>query len=244
MVDKSGFETKVELIIIGVDALKYGHMNQFPLKVRGEQLILLPEKAIFWPDENVLFVSDIHLGKSSVDSHHIKGLNNELVTYELERISALILKYKIKILGVTGDMFHRKAEHNWQSYLSWRNQFPKVKIELAVGNHDSSLLTNIQKLDVRIREEIFLGPFQLQHYPAKESETGKYILAEHLHPVILVNNKVNREKAYSPCFVVGEQRSILPAFGTMARTGSIQPKQDDRLFVVESGQISEWSLFD
>ena len=41
-------------------------MNNLQIKIFGEDLILDPRKAMVWPSEESIFISDTHFGKSSI----------------------------------------------------------------------------------------------------------------------------------------------------------------------------------
>ena len=40
-------------------------MSALNVHVAGEDLLLLPEKAVYWPAEQMLIVADIHFGKAA-----------------------------------------------------------------------------------------------------------------------------------------------------------------------------------
>ena len=40
-------------------------MSGAMVQVAGESLLLLPEKAIYWPRERMLIIADIHFGKAA-----------------------------------------------------------------------------------------------------------------------------------------------------------------------------------
>ena len=40
-------------------------MTHATIQVAGETLLLLPEKAVYWPDQRMLIVADIHFGKAA-----------------------------------------------------------------------------------------------------------------------------------------------------------------------------------
>ena len=42
-----------------------GPQADCPITLQGEQLVLLPERAIFWPDRATLVISDLHIGKAA-----------------------------------------------------------------------------------------------------------------------------------------------------------------------------------
>ena len=38
----------------------------YPVQLAGEELWLLPEKAIYWPAQQALLIADVHFGKAAL----------------------------------------------------------------------------------------------------------------------------------------------------------------------------------
>ena len=93
----------------------------------------------------------------------------------------------------------------------------------------------ITRMDPKALTELskFLS-FVLRHQPAP-AEQG-YTLAGHLHPgIVLAGPGLFRERL--PCFVVGENVAVLPAFGSFTGLGMITPEPGERVFVVAEGEV-------
>ncbi|MNR61020.1 hypothetical protein D3C85_1826420 [compost metagenome] len=56
------------------------------------------------------------------------------------------------------------------------------------------------------------------------------MLAGHQHPVFRLATRGDALRL--PCFVIGEQRAILPSFGAFTGGHAVQPAARERLFLV------------
>jgi len=74
--------------------------------VREEKLLLLPEKAIYWSDKKILFVSDLHLGK--IDHFRKEGIAVPFAARKtnLEKLAYLLQNHKVNQCIFLGDLFH------------------------------------------------------------------------------------------------------------------------------------------
>ena len=53
----------------------------------GERLVLLPEKAVFWPSEKTLIVADLHLGKTAAFRAAGIGVPELTTTADLDAVA-------------------------------------------------------------------------------------------------------------------------------------------------------------
>jgi metallophosphoesterase superfamily enzyme len=84
-----------------------------------------------------------------------------------------------------------------------------------------------------------LGPFALQHEP--EPCPGRHVLAGHVHPVYRLRGK-GRQSLRLPCFQLGSEVSLLPAFGAFTGGHEVRREPGVRLFVSGDGRV--WPLTD
>jgi DNA ligase-associated metallophosphoesterase len=181
------------------------------LAVAGVGLEADPAGALYWPDEGLLAVADLHLEKGS--SYAARGVM--LPPYDtaatLARLSQLIAKYAPRVLVSLGDSFHdgrgparladtdRATLKNLQRGRDW--------IWIA-GNHDPDPAENIGG---RFLPVLSVGALTFRHDPAG---SGAGEIAGHLHPVARV---AGRGRSVSRrCFVSDGERMVMPAFGAYA----------------------------
>jgi metallophosphoesterase superfamily enzyme len=75
-----------------------------------------------------------------------------------------------------------------------------------------------------------------RHEPV--SSTDAYGLAGHVHPgLTLMGRGLQRETL--PCFIVGNNAALLPAFGSFTTLGAVVPGPGDRAFVITNDEVLE-----
>lgn len=184
-------------------------MSTHPFTLAGAQLIALPTGALYWPDENLLCVSDLHLGKSE---RRARLGTASLPPYEtrdtLARLDADLALTGAKTIICLGDSFDDSAaagaltddEKLWITTMQSGRRW--VWIE---GNHDPGPVD----LGGTHLAELPLPPLTFRHI-ARPGASGE--LSGHFHPKAQVKT---RGRALSrPAFLIDTDRVILPAYGT------------------------------
>ena len=214
-------------------------MTDVLLDLAGEQLRLLPERAVFWPSACALIVADLHWGKAAAFRSAGIPIPGGATRRDLERLDGAIARTGARRLIVLGDLFHaragRVATRTLADLRRWRGERDALEIQLVRGNHDRH--AGDPPADLRVNcldAPAFVPPFVLRHEP-RASEIG-YTLAGHVHPgVVLSGRGLFRERL--PCFVVGERMAVLPAFGSFTGLGMVMPEPDERVFVVAEDDV-------
>lgn len=206
-------------------------MSARELLVAGEQLLLLAQKALYWPAQKTLIVADIHFGKAA--SFRAQGIPvpRGTTTENLLALDALTSAHDVQRIIFLGDFLHARAAHASATVtrmLAWRARHPALRLTLVRGNHDRHAGDPAAGLGIEIVDEPYgLAPFSLCHHP--DLDTPGYALAGHIHPVFVLSTRF--ESLRLPCFVVGERRMILPSFGAFTGGYALAPEQGDRIFV-------------
>ena len=212
--------------------------------VAGEELLLMPEKAVYWPAEHTLFVADVHLGKAAAMRAASIPIP-ETPTYEtLERLSHAVCRTGARRLVVLGDLWHARQgrqPETVQASIRWRSVHPDLEVALVEGNHDrrSGDLPEGFRCDTWF-EPTTLGPFSLCHYP--DVEASGYKLAGHIHPGARLEGR-GRRGCTLPCFWIGPACMVLPAFGAFTGYIAVHPVEGDRMFVMADGVVIEPASF-
>src|SRR5277367_6135917 len=136
----------------------------------NQDLLLLPQKAIYWKQEKALIAADVHLGKVGHFRKAGIAVPRDMEQNELSVLSDLIFEYKPEKLIFLGDFFHSEINSDWDWFILWRSQFPKLEIVLVKGNHDIIDETYYQKLNIVIHNELLIGPFLMLHQPLTSEE--------------------------------------------------------------------------
>jgi DNA ligase-associated metallophosphoesterase len=213
----------------------------FPISIRDHTMFLLPEKALFLPEQNLLVIADLHIGKVT---HFRKAgipVPREAHISNLSRLSKLMFRIRPARVLFLGDLFHSDHNREWKSLSDWMAQFPHVSFELTVGNHD--ILPAIYYADAGVRLHptgLLAGPFLFTHEPGSSPVDGQYIIAGHLHPGVRLTGK-GKQSLRLPCFWQGSWQMVLPAFGAFTGLATITPSPDDRIYAVTDTQIFDIS---
>ena len=172
-----------------------------------------PAGALYWPEQGLLAVADLHLEKGSSFAARGQLLPPYDTAETLARLTRLIAHYAPRLVVALGDNFHdgggaarltddnRAVLHALQRGREW--------IWLT-GNHDPEPAANIGG---RFVASLALGPLTFRHLPS--GADGE--IAGHLHPVARL---AHRGRAVSRrCFAADKTRLVMPAFG--AFTGGL-----------------------
>ena len=206
------------------------------ITLAGEELWLLAQKAIYWPDRRILFLADTHFGK--IGHFRKEGLAIPAAAQQnnYQRLIDLLLQVQPKQVYFLGDLFHSKMNKEWLSFRETIGHFPNCEFHLVSGNHDILQTTNYQEAQLHCHfESIPLGPFWLSHEP-EEAPIGLYNLCGHIHPGVSLKG-VGRQSLRLPCFFLEERGGILPAFGDFTGLYTMKVKKSDKVFLIVEGKV-------
>jgi DNA ligase-associated metallophosphoesterase len=200
------------------------------LTIAGTTLAADPAGALYWPDEKLLAVADLHLEKGSAFAARGVLLPPYDTTATLARLAKLIEHYRPAVVVALGDSFHdgggparmpdvsRAALAVLQRGRDWR---------WLAGNHDPD---PPQGMGGRVAAQLAIGPLLFCHEPSPHGADGE--IAGHLHPSARVAQR-GRGVARR-CFAADAKRMVMPAFGAYAGGLNIR----DRAFVALFGALS------
>ena len=169
--------------------------------------------ALFWQEQRLLVVSDLHLEKGS--SFAARGVL--LPPYDtvatLSRLAAVIARHDPRMVIALGDSFHDRDAHDRLSVPD-REALSAMQARRdwiwIAGNHDPALPSDLGGV---VANEVAIGNIIFRHEPTGAS--GE--IAGHLHPKARV---ATRGRAMERrCFACDGERAVMPAFG--AYTGGL-----------------------
>lgn len=209
------------------------------ITIRGETLILLPEKMACWPARETLLVADTHFGKAATFRSHGIPVPEQTTHANLKRLSQAIEKCRAKRLIVLGDFIHsaiKNASTFEQSLVDWRETHSTLEIVLVRGNHDRGRADLFAKLNIHVVKEPFIvDPFALCHAGESVNDLSYYTIGGHVHPQIALDEGKKRLKL--PCFWFGDRQGLLPAFGDFTGCATIYPEPGDQVFAVADSAV-------
>jgi DNA ligase-associated metallophosphoesterase len=182
-------------------------MSGYHFTLAGTRLTALGSGALWWADQHLLCVSDLHLGKSE---RHLRRGGAALPPYEvrdtLHRLSALIEQFSPDTVLCLGDSFDDLAAAEALPAPEADDLREMVKARNWIwieGNHDPGA-TSFGGYSC---DEITIGALTFRHIARKDAAPGE--VSGHYHP----KARLSRGSA-RPTFLLDHTRLILPAFGT------------------------------
>ncbi|WP_270728075.1 ligase-associated DNA damage response endonuclease PdeM [Shimia sp. Alg240-R146] len=207
-------------------------MNGLDFSLAGAGLTALGSGALWWADQRLLVVSDLHLGKTE---RILRRGGPSLPPYET-RDTLIRLENDLATTGAAtviclGDSFDDveaartlpEADRLWINRLQAGRRW--VWIE---GNHDPGPVD----LGGTHLAELPLPPLVFRHI----AETGKSgEISGHYHPKVRVQTRLR--SITRPAFLIDSDRVIMPAYGTY--TGGLRSSEDvlDTLMRPEAAAI-------
>ena len=192
------------------------------VRVAGVELAADCAGALYWPEEGLLAVADLHLEKGSSFARRGQLLPPYDTTETLARLARLIAHYAPRVVITLGDNFHDRGGH---ARLVAQDHASLTALQRGrdwiwiTGNHDPDPAEGIGG---SFGATLTFGKLQFRHEPSRDAPEGE--IAGHLHPVARI---AQRGRAVSRrCFATDGQSLVMPAFG--AYTGGLNIR--DRAF--------------
>jgi DNA ligase-associated metallophosphoesterase len=207
-------------------------------EVAGEKLVLLPERAMFWPARRMLFVADFHLGKAASFRRAGIALPAGTTAENVQRLGRAIDRTAAGHVVFLGDFLHSRQGRTattLEGFGRWRAARACVEMTLVRGNHDVKAGDPPAEWAMRCVEPgVTAGPFVLRHEPGA-SRSG-YALAGHIHPAVRLG-AAGETPLRLPCFWFGARHGVLPAFGAFTGHADVRPKRGDQVFVIAEDEV-------
>lgn len=212
-------------------------MNQIlvPVHIRNEELLLLKDRAIFWPARQTLLIADLHIGKVNHFRKHGFAVPQMAGQNNLWRLSGLMQTWKPKTVIFLGDLFHSDMNSAWPEFVDFLEGYEGVEMILVKGNHDILPESSFKEAGLHITDLLNLGPFCLTH---DRVESDLYNFHGHVHPGVSLRGR-GRQRLKLPCFYFSDSFGILPSFGDFTGLYGIKPKDGDQIFVVTAETVIE-----
>jgi DNA ligase-associated metallophosphoesterase len=194
------------------------------MQVAGVAFVADLSGALFWEDESLLVVSDLHLEKGS--SFATRGVL--LPPYDtvatLGRLAAVVARHDPRMVIALGDSFHDRDAHDRLSAPD-RDAIAALQARRdwiwISGNHDPALPSELGGV---VANEVAVGAIAFRHEPT--GAAGE--IAGHLHPKARVSRRGRSMERR--CFACDGERAVMPAFGAYAGGLSIRDAAFARIF--------------
>ena len=177
----------------------------------GETLMLTNQRAVYWPAEKILILSDLHVGKAAHFRKSGIALPQQVASRDMERLRNLLEHYQPEKVLITGDLLHAGMNTEVALLKYIIEKTTNSEFLLVKGNHDRLSDREFEKLGIRILDDGFsLRNIHFTHEDQQKTKSD-HTISGHLHPGVHV--PVGRKSTMRfPCFVLHETQLILPAF--------------------------------
>jgi DNA ligase-associated metallophosphoesterase len=218
-------------------------MNQHAaLKIAGCDVLLLADKALYWPQQQLLCIADAHFGKAAAYRALGQPVPHGTTAANLLRLDALLARYPVRELVFLGDFLHAPKSHAAATLAAlhgWRVRHTNLVCKLVRGNHDlrAGDPPATLAMDV-VNEPYVIGPFALRHTPGARATANAsplnahHVIAGHIHPVFQLQGR-GRQRLRLPCFHVTDDMTVLPSFGEFTGGHAVEITPSSRIFVTD-----------
>lgn len=155
----------------------------YPIRVEGQRLYLMPQRAVFWEAERLLVVADLHLGKGALFRSRGIPIPQGATGDDLGRLSLLATRTSSERVVILGDLFHgrdgltRSIMHHMDD---WRRRHRSLEVTVVAGNHDRRCIDALRQLGLGPVDVLDVGPFRFKHQSRPGSR--RFSVSGHHHP--------------------------------------------------------------
>ncbi len=228
-----------------MEAVKFEELPVYgKINFQGEQFFCDHDGAMFWPDENCLIVSDLHLEKGAAMASRGSLVPPYDTGETLQKLAGCIDRWRPETVICLGDSFHCD-----DSAIGLPDQYRSQLLEMIqtrkwiwiTGNHDPAAP---QGLEGDCHDQLTIGSVQFRHdqkYSQIKADlfTNPYgEVSGHLHPCAIIHRRGKRLRRR--CFAGDPWRLIMPAFGAFTGGLDVHDPAFSGLFDTEKMRV--WML--
>lgn len=203
--------------------------------LQGETLWLSPARCIFWEDQKILIVSDLHFGKSGHFRKSGIPVPQNVFKEDMQRLFSQIHYFNPVRLLIVGDFFHSSLNLEINMFVKWRGDIPHLPIQLIKGNHDILSGKFYADTGITVTEgSMAIDNFCFTHditLKCADESKPEYTFSGHIHPGCKINGS-GKQSIYLPCFYFGETYAVLPAFSRFTGLSKVKLHPGDAVFAI------------
>ena len=206
---------------------------------RKQTLWLSAARCVFWEEEKVLIVSDLHLGKSGHFRKSGIGIPQNIYKKDLQTLFSQIQFFHPEKILIAGDMFHSTANKELNFFSKWRKDFSQIEFLLIKGNHDILPKRFYNETLIKVIEnKLSLGKFCFTHDITSfcEDDDRLFTFSGHIHPGIKMQG-IASQSLMLPCFYFSKKYAVLPAFSAFTGLTKIPPAPTDAVFALVENDV-------
>ena len=215
----------------------------------------LINKTIFFPEEGILAIGDLHLGYDSMLKEQGVMLPFDQLENTKQEIDQIVQEIKRKnqnlrkiiLIGDIKHAFHFSKSEKFEirDFLEFLEQYvQKENIILIKGNHEKFELDNREYKDFHIEKDIIFTHGD-KFYPELLNEKIDTIVIGHLHPAVTLKEGPKKEKY--KCYLIGKWKSkrliILPSFIPLIAGTEISQIQKDNFSIIPEKEMKKLKAY-
>ncbi|MBP6022172.1 ligase-associated DNA damage response endonuclease PdeM [Ferruginibacter sp.] len=209
--------------------------------ISQNDFILSSDKIVFWEQEKILILSDLHLGKSGHFRKSGIAIPHAVMKEDMQRLISALQFFKPELVVIVGDLFHSVENKEHELFLKWRNDLQHVPILLVKGNHDIVPETWYKNAGIETAERIwrrnnFLFVHHIEDVTEEEINDADYFFSGHIHPAVSIKG-LGKQSLRFPCFYFTQKYAVLPAFGKFTGTYLVEPSKKEKAFAIVNNSI-------
>jgi DNA ligase-associated metallophosphoesterase len=207
-------------------------MTAAPIHLAGERLMLDPMGVLFWPEQRLLAVSDLHLEKGSSFARRGMLLPPWDTHATIDRLTLLLRRWSPATVVALGDSFHDAGGSGRLPATEQRRLNAMTRAHRFIwvqGNHDP---TPPEGLGGEWVETHTVGAMVFRHQAIAAADPGEIV--GHHHPKASIEARSGTVSR--PCFVFDGRRLMMPAFGAYTGGLDVRDPAINRLFP-RSGRV-------
>ena len=192
----------------------------------GEELVLLPDRAVYWPSRATLLVADPHFGKAA--AFRVRGLfvPPGTTAAALSRLSKLLVATSAEQIVFLGISCMRREGRSTQMF-GRGGRLAEVtcgdRDDAGAGQPRQARGRSADGAGVRCRGCAASGR-TVRAGASSGSGRGHYVLAGHIHPCVTVRGaRTGKSASGWRASGSGAQAGVLPAFGEFTGCAEIAP---------------------
>lgn len=204
-----------------------------PLTLAGEAVLLLGERALYWPARARLVIADLHLGKGHVFRQLGIAVPRGATQGDLDRLTQLVSETGARELWIVGDVLHGPmSQAEWrEDWAQWRRDHAALDVAVLIGNHDRALEGDALGMR-QLGDACADGPFLFRHLPKPDPE-GRHVIAGHVHP----KTRLPGVPRHWPAFWLQAGVTVLPAFSDFTGGHAVDARAGQALVACVQGGV-------
>ncbi len=200
----------------------------------NERFILHPSRVLYWPDQNLLVVSDLELGKAERFLYGGLTRRSQAQWEDLVRLTKLCRKFQVEHLMILGDFIHSPHGVTEEIVQDFSDFLLRIDSDVTLICEDQDrgaiklLGALFPKMEMLYQWQI--GSFIFQHKPPTVTpDETCFHWCGHQHPVVEVRE--GDRTLHWPCFVINSNVGILPAYSSLSDGTVIEEKVDRKIYI-------------